>query len=236
MTYQKSAAHYDAIYGFKDYARESDILHGLIQAHKRSVGNRLLEVACGTGAHLTHLRPHYQAQGLDLSEEMLTVAREKNPDMTFSQGDMRTFDLNQRFDVVTCLFSSICYMQTPADLHAAVSNMAHYVQPGGVLLIEPWFTPDQFLPHTLHGGLMVNTPDLKICRMNISEVQGRLSIMAMHHLIATPQAIEHFVERHEMGLFTHEEYLQAFAAAQLPVTHDSAGLDGRGIYIGLQNM
>lgn len=232
MTYQKSAVYYDAIYSFKDYAKESEVLHGLIQSNKRSTGNRLLEVACGTGAHLTQLQAHYQAEALDLSEDMLVMARAKHPGVPLHQGDMRTFDLEQRFDVVVCLFSSIGYMQTMADLHAAVANMARHTQPGGVLLIEPWFTVDEFKPGTLHGGMMVNTPDLKICRMNVSEVRGRLSIMEMHHLVATPSAIEHFVERHEMGLFTHDGYLAAFAAAQMSVVYDSTGLDGRGLYIG----
>lgn len=36
MTYQKSAAYYDAIYSFKDYAHEAELLHRIIQTHKHS--------------------------------------------------------------------------------------------------------------------------------------------------------------------------------------------------------
>ena len=232
MTYQKSAAYYDAIYSFKDYAHEAELLHRIIQTHKRSVGNQLLEVACGTGAHLKYLNAHYQIEGLDLSEDMLALARQKHPTVPFHQGDMRNFDLGRRFDGLICLFSSIGYMQTVSDLQMAIATMARHIVPGGVLIVEPWFSPDQFVPGTLHGNMMVNTADLKICRMNVSEVQGRLSIMMMHHLIGTQAGVEHFVERHEMGLFTHAEYLEAFVAAHVQVTHDSNGLDDRGLYIG----
>lgn len=232
MAYQKSAAYYDAIYSFKDYARESEVLHGLIQQHKRSTGNQLLEVACGTGAHLAFLRERYHVEALDLSEDMLVVARQKFPEVTFHQGDMRGFDLSRRFDGVMCLFSSIGYMQTLADLQAAIANMGRHLADGGVLLIEPWFGPEQFRPNTLHGGLMADTATLKICRMSVSRVEGRLSIMEMHHLVGMPEGIEHFVERHEMGLFTPDEYRQAFAQAGLQVQFDAQGLDGRGMYIG----
>ncbi len=232
MAYQKSAAYYDAIYHFKDYARESEVLHGLIQQHKRSTGNRLLEVACGTGAHLAYLQKHYHAEALDLSEDMLMVARQKFPEVCFHQGDMRDFDLQRRFDVVMCLFSSIGYMQTLADLRAAIANMGRHLVDSGVLLIEPWFSPEQFRPNTLHGGLMADTATLKVCRMSVSRVKDRLSIMEMHHLVGTLDGVEHFIERHEMGLFTAEEYRQAFTEAGLTVQFDPQGLDGRGLYIG----
>ena len=53
-------------------------------------------------------------------------------------------------------------------------------------------------------------------------------------MVGTPQGIETFKERHELGLFTHEEYLGAFRNAGLEVNHDPEGLDGRGLYIGLK--
>jgi hypothetical protein len=70
--------------------------------------------------------------------------------------------------------------------------------------------------------------------MSISESQGRLSFFVFHYLVGTPEGITYFTERHELGLFTQEEYLQAFHSAGLEVSHDPEGLDGRGLYIGLK--
>ena len=39
-------------------------------------------------------------------------------------------------------------------------------------------------------------------------------------------------EPHTLMMFTHDEYLAAFAQAKLAVEYDSKGLDGRGLYIG----
>lgn len=228
--YQKSALYYDAIYSFKNYEKESDKIHQLIQQHKRSPGRTLLDAACGTGGHLAFLRQHYDVEGLDVNPDMLKIARQKHPDLAFHQADMTSFSLKRKFDAIICLFSSIGYVKTKKRLHQTIQNMARHLQPGGVLIIEPWFAPEDFIPGTVHG-LWVDKPDLKIARINISLVKDNLSIMDMHHLIGTPNGVEHFVERHEMALFTHEEYLEAFRTANLEVTHEPEGLMGRGLYV-----
>jgi len=110
--FTKSAAFYDAIYSFKNYEREAQQLHALIQQHKRSTGMALLDVACGTGAHIPFLREHYAVEGLDLDANLLAIARQRNPDITFHQADMLDFDLGHSFDVIVCLFSSIGYVKT----------------------------------------------------------------------------------------------------------------------------
>jgi hypothetical protein len=109
--------------------------------------------------------------------------------------------------------------------------MAHHLVPGGVLLIEPWFTPETWRPGTVHARF-IDEPDLKIARINTSFVEGRLSSMDMHYLIGTPAGTEHYVERHELGLFTTEEMRHALTTCGLEVTYDEEGLAGRGLYIG----
>ncbi|HEY4822715.1 MAG TPA: class I SAM-dependent methyltransferase [Candidatus Bathyarchaeia archaeon] len=229
--YQKSAVYYDAIYSFKNYQKEADKIHQLIQQHKRSSGRTLLDVACGTGGHLAFLRQHYEVEGLDVNPDMLKIARPKHPDMRFHQGEMASFNLKRKFDAIICLFSSIGYVKTKQRLHQTIQNMARHLQPGGVLIIEPWFSPEAFIPGTVHG-LWVDKPDLKIARINVSLVKDNVSIMDMHHLVGTPNGVEHFVERHEMALFTHEEYIEAFRSANLEVTYEPDGLTGRGLYVG----
>ena len=82
----------------------------------------------------------------------------------------------------------------------------------------------------------MDQPDLKIARMNKSELEDSLSVMNFHYLVATPQGFEHFTERHELGLFSQEDYLNAFSASGLDVVYDPDAHKqmGRGLYIGVR--
>ena len=137
--FSKSAKFYDAIYASagKDYAAETQKICALIEKHKKSRGNTLLEVACGTGMHASHLSKTYQIEGLDLDPEMLAIARQNHPDIPFHQADMVDFDLKRQFDVLTCLFSSIGYVKTTPRLNQAIQTMTRHLVTGGVLLVEP---------------------------------------------------------------------------------------------------
>ena len=227
--FTRSAAFYDAVYGWKDYAEESEAVHRLIQ-ERRPGARTLLDVACGTGGHLRHLAGLYEAEGLDADPEMLAVAATHCPGVPLHEGDLTAFDLGRRFDAVTCLFSSIGYARTLDGLDAAGAALARHLEPGGVLLVEPWLSPDEWVvgrPHLL----VVDEPELKIARINTSERDGRLSVVEFHYVVATPEGVEHFTELHELGLFTPEEYTSAFERAGLSVEHDPVGLMGRGLYV-----
>lgn len=229
--YTKTAQFYDRIYAIKDTAAEAQALLDVIDRGLHTGGNRLLDVACGTGRLVPFLQPRFAVEGLDLDAGMLSIARQKFPDVPFHQADMVDFDLGRKFDVVTNLFSSIGYVRTLENLYRAVASMARHLLTGGVLIVEPWFTRATWKPGTVHA-LYVDDPELKIARINTSHLDGRLSWMDMHYLVGTPQGVEHLVERHEMGLFEVEEMLSAFQTAGLQVEYDPKGLTGRGLYIG----
>ena len=231
--YQKNARYYDTLYSWKDYEDETRRLVEFIQVHAQRPVQTLLDVACGTGAHLAYLQNYFQVEGVDIEPAMLKVARERLPGITLREGDMVGFDLARTFDVVTCLFGSIGYVQTVERLNLAVANMARHANPGGLVILEPWLMPDQFQAGTVHS-IFIERPDLRIARMNVSAIENGLSILHFHYMVGTPEGIEHWEDRHEMGLFTHEQYTQAFQAAGLDVSHDELGLMNRGLYIGLK--
>jgi len=116
-TYGRSADAYDLIYDGigGDYAAEAAEVTALVRA-RRPAARTLLDVACGTGGHLVHLREQFAVEGVELSSHMATRARARLGAVVVHEGDMRTFALGRRFDAVTCLFSSIGYARTPEDL------------------------------------------------------------------------------------------------------------------------
>ena len=165
--YTREARYYDEILSFKDYAAEVRKLVKIIETHLGEGRLSLLDVACGTGKHLEHLCERYDCEGIDLSPTMLEVARERIPYVTLHELDMLTFDLGRAFDVVTCLFSGIGCVKTIDNLYIAIARMAAHVKPGGLLIVEPWFTPEQWQQNTVHMAT-VDRPDLKIARVNTS--------------------------------------------------------------------
>jgi predicted TPR repeat methyltransferase len=61
--FSHTAQYYDAIYlSMKDYSAEADQLTAFIRTYRRSIGNRLLDVACGTGLHFSYLKQQYQGE------------------------------------------------------------------------------------------------------------------------------------------------------------------------------
>ena len=232
-----SAHLYDAIYlaRGKDYEADALSVHELAKENLRSGGNSLLDVACGTGIHLSYLKNFFNCEGLDLDPKMLDAAQKKMPEMKFHQGDMLDFDLGRQFDVVTCLFSSIGYVKTVPNLKKAIANMSRHLKPGGVLVIEPWFAAEDWKPKNVFATF-VDQPELKIVRMNISGQEGMISFFVFHYLVGTPQGINYFTERHELGLFTVDEYKIALRDSDLEVIHDPWWLNARGLYLGLKSL
>jgi ubiquinone/menaquinone biosynthesis C-methylase UbiE len=231
--YRQLASYYDEIYHFKDYLKESQKIETLIQQHKKAPGDHLLDVACGTGNHIEYLKQHYTVEGLDSSSEMLRIARKKLPDVVFHLGEMTSFKLRNRFDIITCLFSAIGHVKTKARMRGAVRNMSGHLQPGGLMILEPWITRANFRKGIV-GYNSVEKPNLKIARINISRVRGTVSAFEYHYLIGTPSKVQHVIDRGSLGLWTHEEHIEAFRDAGLEVTFDSEGLMGRGLYLGLK--
>ena len=232
--YTRSAHFYDLIYGQKPYEDEAEAIHGLVQRHLRSGGGALLDVGCGSGNHLAHLRRHYRCDGVDLDGGLLEIARQRYPDSRFAQGDMADFDLGRRYDALTCLFSAIGYVRTDDRLRQTMRTFARHLAPGGVAVIEPWLAPDVYRPGTLRADV-IEQPEVKIVRMVHSGMRDGDTLLTFSYLIGRAEGIEHFTEDHVLGLFTREQMLDAIRAAGLEVVEDDPqGLTGRGLYVARQ--
>lgn len=230
--FTKTAAYYDALYHFKDYQAASHRLVQLIEQYNPQTTS-LLDVACGTGKHLAYLKEHFEAEGLDLDANLLEVARKRCPDVTFHQEDMTNFKLNASYDVVVCLFSSIAYARSLENLNHAIRCMANHLNPGGLLVVEPWIFPENYWVDRITANF-VDQPDLKIAWMYKSQREALTSVLDIHYLVGTPDGVENFRERHVMGLWTDDEYKQAFLNVGITPIYDAKGLFGRGMYYGVK--
>jgi len=231
--YDATAGMYDVLRtekAGKDYAAEAGRVSELIRsACPHAV--TLLDVACGTGLHLEHFRRSFTCTGIDLSAPMLGVAAGRLPDVALHQADMMDFQLPQRFDAITCLFGSIAYGRTVENLHRAVARMAAHLAPAGVLIVEPWYQPDTFHPHT--WSTLLDRDDARIVEVGRSWKEGPRSYFESQFLTCTEAGIEHLSVLEEQGLFRWAEYSAAMRSAGLA----SSSLDepgrwqNRGIFV-----
>jgi ubiquinone/menaquinone biosynthesis C-methylase UbiE len=227
--YSSSAIYYDLIYEFKDYKEESANISALIESVNPGA-KTILDIACGTGEHDKFLKNKYDVQGIDLDEIFIGIARNKNPQCVYHHCDMSDFKLANRFDAIICLFSSIGYLKNINKISQSIACFKRHLNPGGVILVEPWFEPEVYLPDTAHMTT-VDKEDVKICRSCVSRKTGNLSSMNMHYLITSSKGVEYFEELHELGLFTPKEMISAFELAGCQVDYQPLGLTGRGLYI-----
>ena len=108
-------------------------------------GGPLLELGCGTGRLLLPLaRAGYEITGVDLSEQMLQVARGKMADLGQSaarrislvQADMRTLDLPTGFRLAFIAFNSFMHLTTQVDQLQALQAWHQTLVPGSLLVID----------------------------------------------------------------------------------------------------
>jgi SAM-dependent methyltransferase len=218
----------------KDYAAEADVVVDAI-ADLGVAGGKLLDVACGTGGHFSYFRSRFEhVEGIDLSEPMLSVARDRFPDLRLHQGDMRTFELDTRFDAITCLFASIAYVDSEPSLVTTLENFARHLRPGGVVAVEPWWTPDRFLDRHVSCDL-IESEGFTVARASHTVRDDDASAMTVHYLISSAaEGVRHVEEVHRAMLFSHEQYAAAFDRAGLSSSYVPDVLSGRGLYLGVR--
>ncbi len=228
--YSKYPHLYDIVYGNSTYEDDVKMVLELV-AKELPDAATMLDVACGTGLHLTSLKERFEINGVDFEEGMLEIAREKFPEISFQQADMRDFDLGRTFDLVISFGNSVGYMTSPEELDAALASIGRHVREGGMLLIEPWLWPERFWVDRYTGGY-VEHDDGNLAWMQHADQDGDLSVFDIHWVFQSPDGIVHFQDNESMGLFTNEQYQAAFTKAGMEVSYDPEPFGGYGMYIG----
>jgi ubiquinone/menaquinone biosynthesis C-methylase UbiE len=225
--------YYDELYVKPEqYQKEVQQVVIFSQHYLQSRGNTLLDVACGTGGHMTYLQDHFQVSGLDLSQEMLAVARKKFPETPFYHGNMIDFSLDTHFDIIICMYGSIGFVKTRANLKLTLKNMVKHLLPGGLVIIVPWSTTEAFKETIVVDA--VKHPHIRIARMeNVKQKSNSLVEITFHHLIGRSGQVKYHTQRMEVGLFSRDDYISAIQEAGLQLAEIYEGPNiSMGAFVG----
>jgi len=237
QTFDESARYYDAVYAArgKDYRAEADAILTIARRERADDPRSMLDVACGTGAHLVHCSdrvPH--REGVDASAAMLRVARPRLHDVTLHRASMTTFDLPPRFDLVTCLFASIAYLDDLASMHAAIRRMAGHLHDDGVLVLEPGVRRERVQPPRT-SEMSVTVDGTRVDRVTSGRVSSDGSVLHVRfrYSIERPgdDAARVFDEDHPIRLFEDDAYRRAMSDAGLVAREIESPLFPHGLFV-----
>ncbi len=220
---------YDAIDRARgiSYARDAAAIAAIVR-ERNPAAQTLLDVGCGTGAHLEAFAAlGFTCRGFDNDPKMVALARSRCPELEIDFADMTSFDLGERFDVVVALAGTTGYARLSAHLTATIARLAEHVATDGVAIVEPFPDRSIYRPGDV-DAVFVEEPDLKIARMSLSKQMGAIAILDYNYLVATKTGVDRYFERHEYGLFNESQYREAFEAAGLTFSP----IDGSGAAAG----
>lgn len=99
--------------------------------------NLAVDLACGTGNMTLRLsKLGFDMIGIDLSEDMLTVAKSKSPEILYLCQDMREFELYGTVDAIICICDSINYLLDYTELIDVFKLVKNYLNPNGIFIFD----------------------------------------------------------------------------------------------------
>ncbi len=232
--YGSGAKYYDKMYSFIDYKKEVDLFTSFIKKYKLNKGNSLIDVACGTGNHIPFFKKEYDITGIDKSDEMIKIAKSKIKDVDFVISDMLNLNLNKKFDVILCLASSISYLENYVSLKKVIKRLSDHLNPGGVLIIEPWQIKNGDDISGKPYLLTFDTEDVKIARVGVMKKRGIVSVLETSYLIAErDKKIKCFNETHKLANFDDKKFLNIMNNSGLKSCVEKP--DNNFYYVGVKN-
>lgn len=135
------ALNYDR-FNSADYDGYVDFFEGVKDKFASIEVKELLDLGCGTGElSLRFDARGYDVTALDISCDMLSVAREKaansgGENILFLEQDMRSFELYGTVDAAVCAYDCLNYLKTLKEIESCFALLNNYIRRGGILLFD----------------------------------------------------------------------------------------------------
>jgi len=207
ILYKSLAKYYDKLNSHVDYEGEAKFVLEMAKKHGVRRHGSLLDVGCGTGNHLRLLRQHFDVIGVDANEGMLKIAREKLPQTPLSVMDMRTLQLNKRFQIIISMFGAITYNRNLEELSQTLLNFKNHLESGGIAIIDMEFCKEYWL----EGKTWITTvieDNFTLARIHTSTAEGDVFPYRPLFLINDNGRIDFQIDEHRLSIFRLRDVLE----------------------------
>lgn len=136
-SYNTFALFYDRLTENVEYQVRSEYISNFFSQYNKP-NCKVLDLACGTGSISRYLcEKGYMVYGIDLSEDMLTVASSKQiPNLTLLKGDMRQFELPEKVDACVCSLDAINHLTSFSDVSECFGCVNDNLNENGIFIFD----------------------------------------------------------------------------------------------------
>ncbi len=211
------ARYYDLLYQDKDYASEQRYIQGLINNELGDIAT-VLDLGCGTGSHAEcFAKQGVHVDGVDISENMLNLAREKQAllpaatakNLNYIQADVRSLELNNRYDVVMSLFHVASYQTEDDDIKSYLASASKHCSEKGLFLFDFWYGPAVVKDPPTNRNKTIPVEKgylLRETRAQMDETNNTIMVdFTLQHFIDNKPQGDAISEQHHMRYFFTEE-------------------------------
>lgn len=210
--YKDFAFIYDELMNEVDYNGWVEYIEKIIEKEGTKVQN-ILELACGTGNLTIPLtKKNYDIAGIDISEEMLGVAREKaekeGVELVLLQQDIAELDFDiTNLDCVLCACDGFNYITYDEDLESVFKKTYELLKENGLFIfdISSFYKLSSVLGNNMYGE---NREDVAYMWQNYFDDEENLVEMELAFFVKDEDGrFERFEEVHQQRAYTEEEIL-----------------------------
>jgi len=200
------AHYYNLLYKDKNYQKEVEYIDILIKKYSYINVKTILDLGCGTGKHDALLaEKNYQLTGVDISENMIDIAKNENKKLDLKVGDVRNVNFKKKFDAVISLFHVASYLTINEDFENYLKTAFKHLNPGGVFIFDFWYGPAVLNDKPIIRIKRLENDKLKLIRISEPEIHENENIVDVNFEILIEEKktkqLEIIRETHKMRYF-----------------------------------
>jgi len=213
MAFNRYSNYYDTLYAEKDYTEECDFVEKVFNEYADQSVKSVLDLGCGTGGHAVLLAQRgYALTGVDISESMLSIARQKaielNLPINYHLQDIRQLNLGDTFDAVISMFAVMGYQTSNADLEMGIQAVQQHLVPGGLFIFDGWFGPAVLATRPAERTKIIETETGRVIRHAHPELDVTNQLVRVFYKIIhlhDDKLVDEIDEAHSMRFFFYQE-------------------------------